>query len=227
MNEPILLERRGAVTEIVLNRPHRKNALTAQMMDQLAAALGEVGDARAVVIRGAEDFFCSGLDLKELDTASPPTSNWIAVHTALAHLDAPVVVAVVGGAINAGAALALACDLLVVGETAYIQVKEAEMGMTPPVNAAWLGLRYPASVGLQLALTCRQFGGAELQRLGIALDVVPEPAVLDHARGLAETLASFPQDGASRTKRALRDARGETGRFAEVVQAALSSRSRS
>lgn len=224
MNDPILLERDGAVAEIVLNRPHRRNALTPQTMDLLAEALGAVGDAGAVLIRGADGYFCSGLDLKELDTAHPPTDHWITAHSKLADLDVPVIAALTGGAINAGAALALACDLLVAGETAYVQVKEAEMGMTPPVNATWLGLRYPASVGLQLALSCRRFTGPELQRLGIALDVVPDADVVGHARDLARTLASYPNGGAARTKRSLRDARGETGRFPQLVEAALISR---
>lgn len=228
MTDSILLEREGAVAEVVLNRPARKNALSPEAMTALTDVLRDVADdsaVGAVLIRGADGFFSSGLDLKEISTGNPPTPLWIAAHTALAALDVPVVGALTGGAINAGAALALACDLLVVGEQSYLQVKEAEMGMTPPVNAAWLGMRYPASVGLQLALSCRRFPGPELHRLGIALDVVADDAVLDHARGLATTLAGFPNRGAARTKRALRDARGEPDRpFASVVEAALASR---
>lgn len=228
MSAPILLERDGAVAEVVLNRPARKNALSPDAMTALAEVLREVGaDAGvgAVLVRGAEGFFSSGLDLKEISTASPPTPLWIGAHTALAALEVPVVAAVTGGAINAGAAFALACDLLVVGEHSYVQVKEAEMGMTPPVNAAWLAMRYPAGVGLQLALSCRRFAGPDLHRLGVALDVVPDDDVLDSARHLAATLAGFPDRGAARTKRALRDARGEPDRpFAAVVDAALASR---
>lgn len=228
MSAPVLLERDGAVAEVVLNRPARKNALSPELMVALGEVLGDLArdpSVGAVLVRGADGFFCSGLDLKEISTANPPTPLWIAAHSALASIDAPVVAALTGGAINAGAALALACDLLVVGEQAYLQVKEAEMGMTPPVNAAWLAMRYPAAVGLQLALSCRRFPGPELQRLGIALDVVPDDDVVDHARGLAATLAGFPQRGAAKTKRALRDARGETDRpFPAVVEAALASR---
>ncbi len=131
---PVRIERTEGYAEIVLNRPRRRNALSPQAMKALTKALQEVGDddrVRAVILRGEEAFFCSGLDLKEIDTTHPPTADWIGVHQVLAALDVPIICALQGGAINAGAALALACDLMVAGDGAYLQIKEAEMGMTP------------------------------------------------------------------------------------------------
>lgn len=231
MSAGVRIECDGGVAEVVLDRAERRNALTPAVMVALREgfeAIAEDQGVGALVIRGSEGFFCSGLDLKEIDFSRPLTDEWVGAHRALDALDVPVIAAVTGGAINAGAALALACDLLVVGESAYVQVKEAQMGMTPPVNAAWLGLRYPAAVGLQLALSCRRFTGPELHRLGIALDVVPDDRVEDHARTLARELAAFPNGGAARTKQMLRAARGEKGRpFAQAVQDALATRARS
>lgn len=220
--EAVLLERTGAVAEVVLNRPARRNALTAgaiyslaEIFEQLAAS-----DASAVLLRGADDFFCSGLDVAELDPASLSIDTWSSVHRALSDLEMPVVACLQGGAINAGAALALGCDLIVAGENAYIQMMEAAMGVTPPLNATWLALRYPAGVGLQLALSCRPFKGPDLLRLGIALEVTPDGDVLDHARRLAAHVASYPMSAGRSTKRTLRLARGEIGSFASAVAAA-------
>ncbi len=186
MSGEVQILRGSDLAEVVLNRPDRRNALNRTSMLTLREAFADLAadpEVAAVLLRGADGFFCSGLDLVEIDTADPPTHLWVAVHTALAALEVPVVVALTGGAINAGAALALSGDLLIVGQGAYVQIKEAEMGMTPPVNAAWLGLRYPASVGLQLALSCQRFSGERLQQLGVALDVVEDEAVVEHARG--------------------------------------------
>lgn len=213
MNDGVELQRDGGIAEIILARPHRRNALNPAMMAALTeviSATGAADDVGAIVIRGQDGFFCSGLDLKEISTSSPPAQAWAGVHAALAALATPVIAAVEGGAINAGAALALACDLLVVGDDSYLQIKEAEMGMTPPVNAAWLALRYPPSVGLQLALSCRRFTGPDLHRLGVALDVVATAEVAEHARALAVRLAGYPRHGASAAKTALRAARGES-----------------
>lgn len=229
MSDGVDLRREGNVAEIILARPHRRNALTPAMMAALTEVISATGaDQRvgAIVIRGADGFFCSGLDLKEISTSNAPAQAWTGVHAALAAVDLPVVAAVQGGAINAGAALALACDLLVVGEDSYLQIKEAEMGMTPPVNAAWLALRYPPSVGLQLALSCRRFTGRDLHRLGVALDVVATPDVAEHARALAAQLAGYPRQGASAAKVTLRAARGESlPSFLAAVGNARSARS--
>jgi len=228
MSDFLVIERRGAVIEIVLNRPERRNAFSPETMRELTRVLSGFADdvdLRAVVLRGAGGFFSSGLDLKEIDLSSPPTDDWTAVHRALADLDLPVVAALTGGAVNAGAALALACDLMIVGEGAYLQVKEAAMGMVPPVNIAWLAARQPMSVSAQLVLSCRRFSGVDLHRLGIALDVVPDDQVVEVARRLADELAGFPQLGGVRTKRILKETYASAGApFADVLGVAQKER---
>ena len=228
MSSPVAYERTGDVASVVLSRPEARNALTPESMDVLAELFSAIAADRsigAVVLSGAEGFFCSGLDLKHIDPNHPPTVKWMAVHEAIARLEVPLVTALVGGAINAGAALALASDLVIVGKSSFLQVKEAQMGTTPPVNAAWLAMRYPTSVGLQLALTCRRFSGNDLFRLGIALEVVADAEIEECARTLGTQLAAYPKRGAGRTKQALRYARGEIARpFSAVVREALQSR---
>lgn len=224
----LLVERHGAVVDVVLNRPHRRNALSPTAIERLGDVFTELaGDADlgAVVLSGAGDFFCSGLDLKEIDPSNAPREQWLRVHQALARVGAPVVGAVAGGAVNAGAALALACDLLVVGETAYVQVMEASMGIGAPLNAAWLARRYPAAFGLQLALSCRPFRGPDLHRVGVAYEVLPDGEVVSGARTLAARLADFPNHGAALAKRDLGNARADIGPFTSTVEAVLAGKS--
>lgn len=194
----------AGVAEIVLNRPHRRNALDTAAIGELTRVLRTLADrddVSAVVVRGAAGFFCSGLDLTAIDVADPPLAAWIALHEALAALPVPVIAALAGGAINAGAALVLASDLLVAGDTGYLQVNEAAMGLAAPVNAAWLALRHPQAVAAQLLLSCRRFRGPDLHRLGIALETVPDSDVVGSARRLAARVAAYP-GGAGRLAKA-------------------------
>lgn len=222
-DEPVLVERRGPVVEVVLNRPSRRNALTMAVMSSLAGAFAALAesDADAVLLRGAGGFFCSGIDVDEIEPANVSIQAWSAVHEALAALEMPVLACIEGGAINAGAALVLGCDLIVAGQNAYLQIMEAAMGLTAPMNAAWLALRYPPAIGMQLALSCRRFTGPDLLRMGIALDTVADDGVLDHARRLAARIAAYPAGAGRSTKRTLRQARGEVDRLSSAVVSAL------
>ena len=103
------------------------------------------------------------------------------------------------------AAFALACDLLVVGETSFIQVGEIRQGMAAPMNLAWLLARHPVSVASQLVLTGRRFNGPDLHRLGVALDVVADAEVKESARTLAADLAAWPSANVRNLKGAIRD----------------------
>ena len=220
MNDPeVILTVHAGVAAITLNRPHRKNAITGPLADELADAFERVSrrdDVHVVLLSGTGGGFCSGLDTVEYN--ADPTPTWLATstesllaaHLAIFDCPVPVVGALEGFAINGGAAFALACDLLVVGETAFLQVGEIRQGMAAPMNLAWLLARYPASVATQIVLTGRRFTGPDLHRLGVALDVVPDTEVLDSARRLAVDIATWPTPNVENRKDAIRDlARGQ------------------
>lgn len=213
--DAVQLERHEGWAEIVLNRPHRRNAIDARLAEGLADALAAVSvDAslRAVLLRGAGGAFCSGLDLKD-PAAAPPAAGapgfaarWRGVHVALASLPGVLIVALERFAINGGAALALAGDLAVAGESAYLQVAEARLGMAAPMNLAWLRLRHAESVAARLALTGDRVGAAELLRLGVVHEVVADDAVLARCRARAAEIAAWPAEGVVRIKSAMRAA---------------------
>ena len=203
----------NGVSEIVLNRPERKNAITGPFGQQLAEAF-RAADAdvktRVILLRGADGAFCSGLDLGEFNADPAPEwlsdfqHIWRGAHRALFEAKKPIVGALEQYAINGGAALALACDLLVAGEEAFLQVGEVKIGMAAPYNMAWLNLRHAEALAAQIALVGERLSGKELKRMGVAHQVAPDSEVLVEARSLAASLAAYPEGGLLRIKAGIR-----------------------
>ncbi|MEM7284739.1 MAG: enoyl-CoA hydratase/isomerase family protein [Actinomycetota bacterium] len=207
MTDPLVLRTdTDGVAVVELNRPHRKNAMTGPLMAALADTMEAVArdeSVEAVVFCGAGGAFCSGLDLDEYNADPPP--DWLAdaptvmrrAHVSLAACPVPIVVALERYAINGGAALALAGDLIVVGEESWLQVGEVKLGMAAPNNLAWLAPRYPLSTIMQIVVPGERLPGPRLRELGVAYDVVPDPEVRSRAEALGAQLAGYPR-GAGR-----------------------------
>ena len=207
----VLLEVSNGVGEVVLNRPKRKNAITGPLGVKLAECMAEASereDVRVVILRGAEGAFCSGLDLGEFN--ADPAPDWLSdfqhiwrgAHRAIFECRKPIVGALERYAINGGAALALACDLLVAGDEAFLQVGEVQIGMAAPYNMAWLSLRHSEQVMARVALIGDRLNGSDLVELGLATTSVADP--LGEARALAKQLADYPDGGLVRIKAGLR-----------------------
>jgi len=205
--------------ELILNRPERKNAITGPLGEGLTDRLADLDardDVRVILLRGAGGAFCSGLDLKEFNAEPPPTwlTNfqhiWRGAHRGLFQCSKPIVGALERYAINGGAALALACDYLVMGEGAFLQVGEVQIGMAAPYNLAWLSLRHTEAKMAEIALLGDRLDGVRMLHLGIAQRSVPDGEVLAEATAVCERLATFPDVGLQRIKAGLR-ARLEVG----------------
>ena len=212
-NGAVYLVEHSGWAELVLNRPERKNAITGPLGVDLARCLAELDanpQVQAILLRGEGGAFCSGLDLGEFNAESPPTwladfqSIWRAAHRALFNCKTPLIGALQRYAINGGAALARACDLLVCGVEAFLLVGEVQLGMAAPYNLAWLSLRHPESVSARLCIEGRRHSGAELAALGVATECVPDAQVIDRSRELCEKLAQYPQSATARIKTGLR-----------------------
>ncbi len=211
-DDPVFSTREGGVAEIVLNRPARRNAVTGPLAKRLheeIVAATEDDEVAVLLLRGAGGAFCSGLDLGEFRADPPPdwmpafSGLWLDVHAALYDCPKPIVAALERFAINAGSALALAADLLVAGEQAFLHVGEIQMGMAAPMNMAWLRLRHPESVAARLAIVGRRYTGPELVRMGVAAEVVDDDAVVDRSRELSATIAGYPPQGVRAIKRTI------------------------
>ena len=204
---------RDGWAELVLNRPERRNAIDGELGVALAERLADLSaDAgvRCILLRGAGGAFCSGLDLKAFNADPEPEwlprfgAIWRRAHKALFECPKPVVAAFERYGINGGAAVALAADLLVAGEGAFLQVGEVQQGMAAPYNMAWLRLRYGEALAARLTLTGRRFFGPELERLGVAYSCVPDGDVVAETGRLVEQLASYPDGALARIKATMR-----------------------
>jgi enoyl-CoA hydratase/carnithine racemase len=202
MGEFSSIEYREGWAEIVINRPERRNSLIPPLAGEITNAIHKLQDdenVAALILRGEGGYFCSGIDLKALQQDPPP--DWAgkdvgdvrSMHIALFGCKKPIIGAFEKFGINAGAALAFACDLLIAGETSFLQIGEIQQGSNIPMNAAWMKIKSTELVLSRLALYGDRVPGPELVRLGIATECVADADVLSRCRELAEKLASFPK----------------------------------
>lgn len=211
----VLTERHDGWAELILNRPERKNAIEGSLAEDMRQALTALnGDEaiRAIVLRGAGGAFCSGMDVKAFNTDPPPAwaatfrSTWDEVHCLLIESPKVVIGALERYAINGGAALAIACDLLVAGKSAYVQVGEIRIGMAAPKNIAWLALRFGEAAAARICLLGDKLDAERLLREGIASEIVEDDQVVARACALAAQIAGYSPTGVPRIKTALRAA---------------------
>jgi 2-(1,2-epoxy-1,2-dihydrophenyl)acetyl-CoA isomerase len=209
----VLITRDGPVATLTLNRPDRYNALTTGLRGELRAALDEVaGDdaVRAVVLTGAGRAFCSGQDLKEFgevaDVEQAIIDQYNPIIERLTTIEKPVVAAINGPCAGAGLGFALACDLRVMAEGAFLSCAFVSIGLVPDSGTSWFLARIVGyERALELALTGRRVGAAEARLLGLVLDVVPDDEVNTAAAALAARLAAGPRPATGRTKALLRE----------------------
>lgn len=202
----------GPIAVITLNRPAAVNAFDKAMRLAFIEAMRGAEQAtsvRAVVIHGAGRGFSAGADLNE----AVPLDG---VHTilekeynpgilAIERLPKPVIAAVHGFAAGIGVSYALACDLVVMGEQAFMQVPFAKIGLVPDGGLTWqLARRVGHRVAFEIALEGERLSAARCRELGLANRVVADGAVLDEAKAWARRLAEQAPIAMAGTKRALR-----------------------
>ncbi len=213
----VITQRHEGWAELILNRPARRNAMIAPMSVALTSALTALAqddEVQCVLLRGADGYFCSGVDLKALQADPPPPwrdqqfSSWRELHICLFQFPKPIIGAFEKFGINAGAALAMACDLLVSGETAFLQVGEIQQGSGVPMNAAWSRIKMTEQVFARLAFMGDRVSGPELVRLGLAMECVADDMVVKRCYEIATRIASFPEGAASTVKSSIVGQRG-------------------
>ncbi|MCY1258388.1 Carnitinyl-CoA dehydratase [compost metagenome] len=204
----LLRSRDGFIEILTLNRPAQRNALSAELMEELSAALEEAEgcvEVRVVILTGAGDkAFCAGMDLK--DFAAGPDNR---VPRSTVHFEAfiegrfskPVIAAVQASAVAGGFELMLSCDLAVVSQAARFGIPEVKHGLFPGGGGVLLPARIPLAVALELGLTGDTIDATRIEQLGLANRVVAPERVLDTALELARRIAANAPLGLAATKR--------------------------
>lgn len=218
MSKPVLLERRGDVSEITLNRPDKLNAFDDAMHAALREALETAaGDGtRAIIITGAGRAFCAGqdLDARNPDAAGGPpdlsetlTRLYNPLIKRIRSLPMPVIAAVNGVAAGAGANVALACDMVFAAHSAKFIQAFAKVGLVPDAGGTWSLIRLvgPArAVGL--VLTARPLPAQQAADWGLIWEALADEGFMAHVRDEADKLAAGPTATFAEAKRALQQA---------------------
>ncbi len=198
--ETILVETRGPIALITLNRPKALNALNAQVIGELSEALANFEadpQIAVIVLTGSERAFAAGADIKEMQGKSFITAfqeDFIAPWQNVAACRKPVIAAVAGYALGGGCELAMMCDIIIAADTAKFGQPEINLGTIPGAGGTQ---RLTRVVGkpkaMEMVLTGRMMDAEEAERANLVARVVPAADLLDEALRLAETIAEKSQ----------------------------------
>lgn len=215
--ETILVEQRGRVGWITLNRPQALNALNSRVSEEVtAAAVAFDADpgVGAIVVTGSEKAFAAGADIKEMEgmtAADMLATDHFGSWSDFAAVRTPVIAAVSGFALGGGCELAMMCDIILAADTARFGQPEINLGVIPGMGGTQRLIRavgyYKAA---ELVLTGRIIDAAEAERIGLVSRVVSSSDLLSEAETLAETIASKSLPSVYAAKAAL-DTAMETG----------------
>jgi len=196
--ETILVEKRGAVTLITLNRPQALNALNSTVLKELIEAFSAYdADAgqRCLVLTGSEKAFAAGADIKEMVGKSFGdvfNEDFAASWDRVARMRKPVIAAVAGFALGGGCELAMMCDIIIAADNAKFGQPEIKLGVIPGIGGTQ---RLTRAVGkakaMDLNLTGRMMDAAEAERSGLVARVVPAANLMEEAMKAAETIAGM------------------------------------
>ena len=219
--DELLIENRGRIVVMTLNRPERMNAISRDMLEELSAKITEANkdpDVRCIVLTGAGKGFCAGLDLVDVgqggigggsgEGSNRPRQLFDlrdAPINVMWNIDTPIVCALNGAAAGYGMDVALLCDMRVAGESAKMAAVTAKRNVVPESGGTWL---LPRLIGwakaAELYYRARVVGAQECLELGLVNTVVPDDQVLGTALEWAEEIADNAPMAVQTTKRMMR-----------------------
>ncbi|WP_267350501.1 enoyl-CoA hydratase [Sphingomonas carotinifaciens] len=196
--QTLIIEQRGAVTLVTLNRPEALNALNAQVLADLLAAMRafDADDSQGcAVITGSAKAFAAGADIKEMqamDFAAMYGSDHFAGWDVFTRTRKPVIAAVAGYALGGGCELAMMCDFILAADTAKFGQPEIKLAVTPGMGGSQ---RLAHAVGkakaMEMCLTGRMMDAEEAERAGLVARIVPAADLVEEAVKTAATIAGM------------------------------------
>ncbi|MDV7354212.1 crotonase/enoyl-CoA hydratase family protein [Rhodococcus oxybenzonivorans] len=234
-----LVEKRGHVLIVTMNRPEAKNALSGEMMAIMRDAWDQVDadpDIRVAILTGAGGAFCAGADLKAMTVQHPgdsfsgggegnqPAWDLSKIEALLKgrRLTKPLIAAVEGPAIAGGTEILQGTDIRVAGESAKFGVSEAKWGLFPlGGSAVRLVRQIPYTIAADILLTGRHITAAEAKEIGLIGHVVPDGRALDKALELADLISANGPLAVQAILKTIRDTEGMHEEDAFQIDAAL------
>ncbi|MCI4588858.1 enoyl-CoA hydratase-related protein [Sphingobium sp. BYY-5] len=208
MSEHIAIIEDKGVIEIHIDRPDKKNALTAAMYRTMTAALADASaraEIGAVLIAGRGDAFCAGNDLKDFMAGPEGGAAAFAFIQAIAAFDKPLVAAVQGQAVGVGTTMLLHCDLIYAAPDARFVMPFVNLGLVPEAGSSLLA---PATLGHAKAAAMLLLGepmdADSADSAGLVTAIVPADGLLDHARAKAAALVAKPPQALATTRRLMK-----------------------
>ena len=208
--ENIIVETRGRVGLVTLNRPQALNALNAALIVELTKALDafEADEAiGCIVITGSEKAFAAGADIKEMQSKTYMDvykSDFIESWQRVTLCRKPVIAAVAGFALGGGCELAMMCDFIIAADTAKFGQPEIRLGVMPGSGGTQRLTRFVGkSKAMEMCLTGRMMDAAEAERSGLVSRIVPAADLIAEAMKAADTIAAMSLPAAMMTKEAV------------------------
>jgi methylglutaconyl-CoA hydratase len=211
--ETLKIEIEGAIATLVLNRPEKRNALSHRMIAEILEALDEVERApgRVLILTGASNAFCAGMDLQALkDFRSQTDAEVVADARRIATLfrrlysfPKPTIAAVNGPAVAGGCGLATVCDFTLAVPEAKFGYTEVRVGFIPAIVSSYVVRQVGEKRARDLLLSGRIFGAAEARDMGIVNELLEHDKLLPRARELAHSIAEMSPVALAHTKRLL------------------------
>jgi enoyl-CoA hydratase len=206
----IVVERRGRVGIVQLNRPHALNALNLTLMNELldaVEAFDRDADIGCILITGSDKAFAAGADIKEMADKTYIDifrTDYTADYERLTRVRKPVIAAVAGFALGGGCELAMMCDFIIAADNAKFGQPEIKLGIIPGIGGTQ---RLTRAVGkakaMDLILTGRMMDAAEAERSGLVARVVSAASLMEEAMKAAETVAALSQPSLIAAKEAV------------------------
>ena len=203
----ILVETRGKVGLITLNRPQALNALNQGLIDDLAHAIDAFEANPAIgclVLTGSEKAFAAGADIKEMQAKTYMEAylgDFIASWERVSRSRKPIIAAVAGFALGGGCELAMACDFIIAADNAKFGQPEIKLGVMPGAGGTQRLARFVGKAkAMEMCLTARMMDAAEAERCGLVSRVVPAADLMTEAMKAADTIAGMSLPVAMMTK---------------------------
>ncbi|EFA77414.1 enoyl-CoA hydratase [Heterostelium album PN500] len=206
----ILVEKKGKVGVVTLNRPKALNALSDGLINEINSAVKQFQEDKevgSIIITGSEKAFAAGADIKEMEKktlAEAYNTDMLAQWHDLTYIRKPIIAAVNGYALGGGCELAMMCDIIIAGDKAVFGQPEIKLGTIPGCGGTQRLIRaIGKSKAMELVLTGNNMNAVEAEKAGLVSRVVPAEELLAEAMKTAEKIASYSQLTVSMAKEAV------------------------